>query len=111
MTHDDWVVGTRAKVTGSWNLHATMPPNVDFFILISSLNGIIRGPGQANQPGGRGGSQDGADAAGGGEPVPDVLGNATLEQLAHEPARSSIHRRGKTGHDVVTDFGQLQVLS
>ncbi|PHH79873.1 hypothetical protein CDD82_2127 [Ophiocordyceps australis] len=48
MTYDDWTASTRAKVAASWNLHATMPANVDFLVLTSSLNGIIGCPGQAN---------------------------------------------------------------
>ena len=48
MTYDDWVIGTRAKVAGSWNLHACLPKDLDFFILLSSINGIFGGRAQAN---------------------------------------------------------------
>ncbi|PHH91885.1 hypothetical protein CDD83_9906 [Cordyceps sp. RAO-2017] len=48
MTYEDWVISTKAKVAGSWNLHAALPRDLDFFILISSLNGIMGGRGQAN---------------------------------------------------------------
>ncbi|KAI1496239.1 lovastatin nonaketide synthase [Biscogniauxia marginata] len=48
MSYEDWVVSTRSKVTGSWNLHTALPLNLDFFILLSSLNGIFGSRGQAN---------------------------------------------------------------
>ncbi|KAI5921199.1 KR domain-containing protein [Camillea tinctor] len=47
MSYDDWVVSTHSKVTGS-NLHRASPSNLDFFILLSSLNGIFGSRGQAN---------------------------------------------------------------
>lgn len=49
MTFDDWSTSIRAKITGSWNLHLAVPTeHLDFFVLISSLNGILGGRGQAN---------------------------------------------------------------
>ncbi|KAK5996306.1 Highly reducing polyketide synthase azaB [Cladobotryum mycophilum] len=48
MTYEDWMVSTRAKVAGSWNLHALLPKDMDFFILMSSINGILGGRAQAN---------------------------------------------------------------
>ncbi|KAF2962695.1 hypothetical protein GQX73_g10878 [Xylaria multiplex] len=48
MTYDDWVVGTSAKASSSWNLHEALPHGLDFFVLVASLNGIIGGRAQAN---------------------------------------------------------------
>ncbi|ESZ93011.1 lovastatin nonaketide synthase [Sclerotinia borealis F-4128] len=48
MTYDDWMIGTSSKATGSWNLHATLPTGLDFFVLVASLNGIVGGRAQAN---------------------------------------------------------------
>ena len=48
MTHEDWELSSRSKVLGSWNLHAALPPDLDFFVLISSLHGIFGGRAQAN---------------------------------------------------------------
>ncbi|RYO81820.1 hypothetical protein DL764_009708 [Monosporascus ibericus] len=48
MTYEDWLTSTRSKVTGSWNLHETLPVDLDFFILLSSVNGIFGGRAQAN---------------------------------------------------------------
>ncbi|KAL8782131.1 MAG: hypothetical protein Q9213_005665 [Squamulea squamosa] len=48
MTYEDWVVSTRSKVTGSWNLHKVLPASLDFFVLLSSVNGIFGGRAQAN---------------------------------------------------------------
>ncbi|PYH35606.1 uncharacterized protein BO87DRAFT_433312 [Aspergillus neoniger CBS 115656] len=36
------------KIQGSWNLHELVPPDLDFFILLSSISGVIGNPGQAN---------------------------------------------------------------
>ncbi|RAK93462.1 putative polyketide synthase [Aspergillus costaricaensis CBS 115574] len=48
MTYEDWKVSTSSKAEGSWNLHLAMPTDLDFFILLSSINGIFGGRGQAN---------------------------------------------------------------
>lgn len=51
MTLDQWNAATLPKVRGTWNLHnATVSANLDldFFVLFSSLSGIIGQPGQAN---------------------------------------------------------------
>lgn len=51
MTFDEWNAAVAPKVQGSWNLHnATLANNspLDFFVLFSSLSGIIGQPGQAN---------------------------------------------------------------
>lgn len=54
MTHDEWNAAITPKVQGTWNLHhATMSTGVDldFFVLFSSLSGVIGQPGQANYAG------------------------------------------------------------
>ncbi|KAH8696648.1 hypothetical protein BGW36DRAFT_428643 [Talaromyces proteolyticus] len=65
MSHDQWITATRPKIqgkyilsenkrmntnfiTGSWNLHELLPDNLDFFIVLSSLAGIIGSVSQAN---------------------------------------------------------------
>jgi aryl carrier-like protein len=51
MTYDEWNAATSAKVQGTWNLHhATRAAgaNLDFFVLFSSISGVIGQPGQAN---------------------------------------------------------------
>jgi NAD(P)-dependent dehydrogenase (short-subunit alcohol dehydrogenase family) len=51
MTINDWNSATEPKTRGTWNLHnATSSPAVDldFFILFSSLSGIVGQVGQAN---------------------------------------------------------------
>ena len=48
MSYEDWVISTRSKVTGSWNLHEILPSGLDFFVLLSSVNGIFGGRAQAN---------------------------------------------------------------
>ncbi|KAF7553839.1 hypothetical protein G7Z17_g3331 [Cylindrodendrum hubeiense] len=47
--YDDWRAVLDPKVKGTWNLHnALTGVKLDFFILLSSLVGIIGQPGQAN---------------------------------------------------------------
>ena len=48
MTYEDWIISTGSKVTGSWNLHKALPSELDFFVLLSSINGIFGGRAQAN---------------------------------------------------------------
>ena len=40
MTFLEWQTSVRSKVQSSWNLHAQLPENMDFFIMLSSLAGI-----------------------------------------------------------------------
>ncbi|EEA25741.1 polyketide synthase, putative [Talaromyces marneffei ATCC 18224] len=46
MTLEDWTAATKSKVQGSWNLHSLLPQKLDFFILASSMTGVL---GQATQ--------------------------------------------------------------
>ncbi|OGM42335.1 hypothetical protein ABOM_007875 [Aspergillus bombycis] len=48
MSYDQWVTATRPKVQGTWNLHELLPTELDFFIVLSSLAGIIGSVSQAN---------------------------------------------------------------
>src|SRR6266536_3294410 len=52
MTLDEWNQANAPKVQGTWNLHnATHGNKLDFFVLFSSISGIIGQPGQANYAG------------------------------------------------------------
>ncbi|KAK3302901.1 putative polyketide synthase [Chaetomium strumarium] len=48
MSHADWTAPLGPKIDGSWNLHAQLPRNLDFFILFSSIAGIVGSQAQAN---------------------------------------------------------------
>ncbi|PYH88109.1 hypothetical protein BO71DRAFT_489013 [Aspergillus ellipticus CBS 707.79] len=48
LTFPQWDTSLQAKVRSTENLHALLPPNLDFFILLSSLSGIIGNISQAN---------------------------------------------------------------
>src|SRR4051812_30341377 len=48
MTFSAWKSATKPKIDVSWNLHELLPPDLDFFLLLSSLCGIIGQIGQAN---------------------------------------------------------------
>lgn len=47
MTHEQWSKTIRSKVPASWNLHLLLP-EVDFFIMLASVVGVVGNPGQAN---------------------------------------------------------------
>ncbi|KAE8356836.1 hypothetical protein BDV28DRAFT_41348 [Aspergillus coremiiformis] len=49
MTHEEWVTALYPKVKGTWNLHHVLKDTpLDFFLLISSMVGLLGWPGQAN---------------------------------------------------------------
>ncbi|PIG69495.1 polyketide synthase [Aspergillus arachidicola] len=48
MSYTAWQTAVNPKVQGSWNLHELLPKGMDFFILLSSINGLIGSRGQAN---------------------------------------------------------------
>lgn len=48
MTLAQWDVAVRAKVHTAWNLHKLLPQDLDFFILLSSLAGIVGQMASAN---------------------------------------------------------------
>ena len=49
MSLTDWKAATQPKVQGTWNLHAaSQDTDLDFFVLFSSMCGIMGMPGQAN---------------------------------------------------------------
>ena len=48
MKLDQWKDAVWPKVQGSWNLHKLLPSGLDFFIMLSSISGIMGNRGQAN---------------------------------------------------------------
>lgn len=48
MSHETWLQATHPKIQGSWNLHTALPPSLDFFIMLSSVAGILGHRGQSN---------------------------------------------------------------
>jgi NAD(P)-dependent dehydrogenase (short-subunit alcohol dehydrogenase family)/aryl carrier-like protein len=51
MTHEEWMTAVQPKVQGTWNLHNValeLGLELDFFVMFSSLSGIIGQLGQAN---------------------------------------------------------------
>ena len=48
MNIDEFNAALRPKVQGSWNLHSQLPRGMDFFILLSSLNGVLGSRSQSN---------------------------------------------------------------
>ncbi|KAI0138627.1 putative polyketide synthase [Hypoxylon sp. NC0597] len=48
MSYESWTASLKPKVQGSWNLHEQLPRDLDFFIMFSSISGIIGSQGQAN---------------------------------------------------------------
>ncbi|KAL6886030.1 putative polyketide synthase [Trichoderma evansii] len=48
MTHQQWDASLAPKVAGTRNLHEILPADMDFFVVLSSIAGIIGHPAQAN---------------------------------------------------------------
>jgi NADPH:quinone reductase-like Zn-dependent oxidoreductase len=48
MTIDNYNAAIRPKVQGTWNLHQQLGSDLDFFIILSSLAGVIGTPSQSN---------------------------------------------------------------
>lgn len=48
MSYDSWQKATTPKVQGTWNLHQLLPQGLRFFVMLSSVAGIIGSKGQAN---------------------------------------------------------------
>ncbi|KAF2676482.1 polyketide synthase [Lentithecium fluviatile CBS 122367] len=47
MTYDDWTAAIGPKVDGTWNLHHALP-DLDWFVMFSSVSGLMGQFGQAN---------------------------------------------------------------
>jgi hypothetical protein len=52
MTFDKWDLTMRSKVQSSWNLHRLLPGRLDFFLLLSSLAGVVGQMASSNYAGG-----------------------------------------------------------
>ena len=48
LSYENWIQATTPKIQGSWNLHELLPHDLDFFIMLSSLAGILGNRGQSN---------------------------------------------------------------
>lgn len=78
MTYQDWRSTMDPKVHGTWNLHNLLPTGLDFFIMLSSVAGVLRSSGQANY----------------------AAGNTYLDALAH-------YRVARGEHAVSLDLGAI----
>ena len=48
MSWENFKAAIAPKVDGSWNLHSTLPKDMNFFVMLSSICGIIGNRGQSN---------------------------------------------------------------
>ena len=48
MSLESFNASVRPKVQGSWHLHKGLPPNMDFYVLLSSITGVTGSRGQRN---------------------------------------------------------------
>lgn len=48
MCLDDFHAALAPKVKGSWNLHSLLPDGLDFFVMLSSMTGVMGSHGQSN---------------------------------------------------------------
>lgn len=51
MTYEQWLGAVNPKVKGTWNLHKTLPTNLDFFVMLSSAVAVAGNVGQGNYSG------------------------------------------------------------
>lgn len=48
MSHEQWQGCLAPKISGSWNLHQHLPADMDFFVMLSSVAGLVGNRGQSN---------------------------------------------------------------
>lgn len=48
MTWDQWSISIRSKISSTWNLHRQLPHGLTFFVMLSSVAGIVGSMGQSN---------------------------------------------------------------
>ena len=48
MEYEAWAATAQPKIQGSWNLHSLMPKDLDFFVMLASISGIIGNGSQSN---------------------------------------------------------------
>ncbi|KAJ0164167.1 Lovastatin diketide synthase LovF [Colletotrichum tanaceti] len=48
MSHAQWHECLRPKVQGTWNLHKHLPADMDFFVMLGSVAGLVGNRGQSN---------------------------------------------------------------
>lgn len=48
MAHEQWEECLGPKVQGTWNLHQHLPADMDFFVMLSSVAGLVGNRGQSN---------------------------------------------------------------
>lgn len=48
MTHEQWRNAIRPKIHGSWILHELLPRDLQFFVMLSSIAGVVGNRSQAN---------------------------------------------------------------
>ncbi|KAL9078526.1 MAG: hypothetical protein Q9157_002549 [Trypethelium eluteriae] len=48
MEYEPWAATAQPKIQGSWNLHNLMPKDLDFFVMLASISGIVGNGSQSN---------------------------------------------------------------
>ena len=48
MDYEPWVATAQPKIQGSWNLHNLLPKDLDFFVMLASISGIVGNGSQSN---------------------------------------------------------------
>ena len=48
MEYEPWAATARPKIQGTWNLHNLMPKDLDFFVMLASISGIVGNGSQSN---------------------------------------------------------------
>lgn len=93
MNVEDFNAAIRPKVRGTWNLHQHLGKNLDLFIMLSSLAGVIGNPSQSNYTAG-GAFQDALATYRVGKGLPAVsLDIGAVRNVGYVASNKSIHER------------------
>lgn len=93
MNAQDFNAAIRPKIQGTWNLHEHLGQKLDFFIMLSSLAGIIGNPSQSNYTAG-GAFQDALAVYRVGKGLPAVsLDIGAVRNVGYVASNKSIHER------------------
>lgn len=109
MSIDDYNAATFPKVQGTWNLHQHLNSDLEFFIMLSSLAGVIGNPSQSNYTAG-GAFQDALAIYRVGKGLPGVsLDIGAVKNVGYVASNKSIHDRlERTGYRLL---GENEILS
>ncbi|KAH8430189.1 uncharacterized protein LDX57_007859 [Aspergillus melleus] len=111
MTIDSYMAAVRPKVYGTWNLHKQLGSQLDFFIMLSSLAGILGYSSQSNYTAG-GAFQDALARYRVSKGLPAVaIDLGVVKSVGYVATHKSVHERLKRiGHTALSEDQVLRAL-